>query len=111
MKMIEKDLNQVEVETETLENEEYFDPEMTWENEVNLELDNILSNYNLAEALVAETEVLKQTYEEQSVRELLINYADIIYTNMKELAKTNIIQHIIHLLNSIPIAQGCHSID
>ncbi len=84
---------------------------MTWENEVNLELDNILSNYNLAEALVAETEVLKQTYEEQSVRELLINYADIIYTNMKELAKTNIIQHIIHLLNSIPIAQGCHSID
>ncbi len=30
---------------------------------------------------------------------------------MKELAKTNIIQHIIHLLNSIPIVQECHPID
>jgi len=30
---------------------------------------------------------------------------------MKELAKTNIIQYTIHLLNSIPITQGCHLMD
>ncbi len=30
---------------------------------------------------------------------------------MKELAKTNIIQHIIHLLNLTLIVQGCHLID
>ena len=30
---------------------------------------------------------------------------------MKELAKTNIIQHTIHLLNSTPIAQGCRPMD
>jgi len=42
---------------------------------------------------------------------MLAKYADIIYTDVKELAKTNIIQHIIHLLNLILIAQGCRSID
>jgi len=36
---------------------------------------------------------------------------DIIYINLKELSKTNIIQYIIHLLNSISIAQGCCPID
>ena len=40
-----------------------------------------------------------------------MKYANIIYNNMKELAKTNIIQYIIYLLNSIPIAQGCYFID
>ena len=97
--IIEKDPNKVEVETETSGYEENFDSEMMWEDEVDIELDNILSDYNLAEALVVEAEASKQTYEEQSVWELLVNYADIIYTDMKELAKTNIIQHTIHLLN------------
>ena len=108
MGMIEKDLDQVEVEIETLE---YFDSEMTWEDEVDIELNNILNDYNPAETLAAETEASKQTYEEQSVWELFVDYADIIYTDMKELAKTNIIQHIIHLLNSTLITQGCHPMD
>jgi len=42
---------------------------------------------------------------------VLTGYADIIYTDMKELAKTNIIQHTIHLLNPTPITQGCRPID
>ena len=42
---------------------------------------------------------------------MLAKYADIIYTDMKELVKTNIIQHTIHLLNSTPIVQGCRLID
>ncbi len=91
MRIIKKDLNKVEVETETSGYEENFDSEMTWEDKVDIELDNILSDYNLVEALVVETEVLEWTYEEQSIHELLTNYADIIYTDMKELTKTNII--------------------
>ena len=110
MGMIEKDLNKVEVETETSEYETY-DSEMTWEDEVDIELDNILSDYNPAEALAAEEEGSERTFEEQSIQELLAKYADIIYTDMKELAKTNIIQHTIHLLNSTPIAQGCRPMD
>ncbi len=109
--MIEKDLDQVKVETETSETEENFDSEMTWENEVDIELDNILSDYNPAKALAAKAEATKQTYQKQSVRELLIDYANIIYTDMKELAKTNIIQHTIHLFNLILIVQKCCSIN
>src|SRR6266540_662690 len=48
MGMIEKDLNKVEVKTETSEYET-CDSEMTWEDEVDIELDNILSDYNPAE--------------------------------------------------------------
>src|SRR6266498_2361008 len=105
MGIIEKDPNKVEVEIETSEYEN-FDSEMTWENEVDIELDNILSDYNPAEALAAEKEGPERIFEEQSIHEMLAKYADIIYTDMKELARTNIIQHTIHLLNSTPIAQG-----
>src|SRR6266542_2527086 len=110
MGIVEKNLNNVEVETETSEYEN-FDSEMTWKDKVDIELDNILSDYNPAEALAAEKEGPEQTFEEQSIHELLAKYADIIYTDMKELAKTNIIQHTIHLLNSTPIAQGCRPMD
>ncbi len=55
--------------------------------------------------------IYSKTFEEQSMHELLAKYADIIYTDVKELAKTNIIQHTIHLLNSTPIAQECHLMD
>ncbi len=55
MGMIEKDLNKVKVKTETSEYKG-FKFEMTWEDEVDIELDNILSNYNPAEALAVETE-------------------------------------------------------
>src|SRR6266511_1717289 len=106
MGIVEKDLNNVEIETETSEYEG-FDSEMTWEDEVDIELDNILSDYNPAKALAAEKEGPERTFEEQSIHEMLAKYADIIYKDMKELAKTNIIQHTIHLLNSTPIAQGC----
>jgi len=58
---------------------------------VNIELDNILNNYNLAKVLTVETKEPKQIYEEQHIHNLLTEYADIIYNDMKELAKTNII--------------------
>ncbi len=59
MGIIKKDLDQVEIETETSEIEEDFNSEITWEDEVDIELDNILSNYNLAETLAAEAEASK----------------------------------------------------
>jgi len=56
MGIIEKDLDKVEVETETLGYEKNLESEMTWEDEIDIELDNILSDYNPAEALAAEKE-------------------------------------------------------
>jgi len=55
MGIVEKDLNNVEVETETSEYKG-FDSEITWEDKIDIELDNILSDYNPAEALAAEKE-------------------------------------------------------
>src|SRR6266542_2208628 len=55
MGIMKKNLNKVKVETETSRYKENFDFEMTWEDEVDIELDNILSNYNPAEALATET--------------------------------------------------------
>ncbi len=89
--IIEKDPNKVEVETETSGYEENLDSKMTWEDEVDIELDNILSDYNLAEMLAVKTEVPERTYKEQSICKLLTDYADIIYTDIKELIKTNVI--------------------
>jgi len=37
---------------------------MIWENEVDIELDNILSDYNPAKALAAEIEGPERTFEE-----------------------------------------------
>jgi len=59
MRIIEKDPNKVEVETETLRYKEDIDSKMTWEDEVDIELDNILNDYNPTEALVAKTEIPK----------------------------------------------------
>ena len=110
MGILEKDLDKVKIETETSEYEG-FDSEMMWEDEVDIELDNILSDYNPAEALAAEKKGPERICEEQSIHELLAKYTDIIYTDVKELAKINIIQYTIHLLNQILITQGCHLID
>jgi len=59
---MKKDLNKVKVETETSGYEENFDSEMTWEDEVDIELDNILGDYNPVEALAAKTEASKRTF-------------------------------------------------
>ncbi len=64
MGIVKKDLDKVEVKTETSEYEENFDSEMTWEDEVDIELDNILSDYNPTEALAAEKEGPERTFEE-----------------------------------------------
>ncbi len=69
--MVKKNLDKMKVETEILGYEENFDSEMTWKDEVDIELNNILEEYNSAEALVAEAEKSRRTYEEQSIHELL----------------------------------------
>ncbi len=63
MKILKKDPNKVKVKTKTDEYSENLNSKLTWKNKVDLEMDNILNDYNLAEVLAAETEELKQTYK------------------------------------------------
>ena len=67
MRILKKDPNKVKIKTETNNYIEDFDFELNWKNEINLKMDNILNDYNLVEALAAEIEEPKQTYEEQSI--------------------------------------------
>ncbi len=64
MGIIEKDPNKVEVETEISEYKENFNSEITWEDEIDTELDNIFSEYNLIEVLVMKAKEPKRTYKE-----------------------------------------------
>ena len=63
MEILKKDPNKVKVKTKTDEYSENLNSKLTWKNKVDLEMDNILNDYNLAEVLAAETEELKQTYK------------------------------------------------
>ncbi len=63
MGIMKKDLNKVKIKTEISEYEN-FNSEIMWKDEVDIELDNILNDYNLTKALAAETEASKLTYEE-----------------------------------------------
>ncbi len=63
MGILEKDPNKVKVEIEINGYKENFDSELTWKDEMNIEKDNVLNDYNPAEALVVEVKELKQTYE------------------------------------------------
>ncbi len=58
------DPNKVKIKTKTDKYEENCDSELTWKDEVNLEIDNILNDYNPAEVFVAEVKESKRIYEE-----------------------------------------------
>ena len=59
MKILKKDPNKVEIEIETDNYKENFNSELTQKDEVDMEMDNILNDYNLAKALIAEIEESK----------------------------------------------------
>ncbi len=63
MRILEKDPNKVKVKIKTDNYKKNFDSKLTWKNEVDLKMNNILNDYNLVEALAVETEKSKRTYE------------------------------------------------
>ncbi len=73
----------MKVEIETDDYSENFNFELIWKDEIDIKMDNILNNYNSAKALITEIEELKLIYEKQSIHELLADYADIIYNDIK----------------------------
>ncbi len=53
----------MEIEIEIFDYKENFNSEITWENKVNMKIDNILNDYNPVEALATKAEKPKRTYE------------------------------------------------
>ncbi len=59
MKILKKDSNKMEVEIEINEYNENFNSELIWKDEVDIEIDNILNDYNFIKTLTTETEKSK----------------------------------------------------
>ncbi len=79
--------------------------EPTWENEMNWKEDNLLHDYNPAEVMAAEeVKAMELTPEQQEIHDMVQEYLDIVYSDIKDLNQTNIIQHTIELLDKAPIA-------
>ncbi len=59
MRIIEKNSNNVKVKIEIDDYEENFNFKLTWENEVDLEEDNVLNKYNPTKVLAVEAKEFK----------------------------------------------------
>jgi len=78
---------------------------MEWEE------DDLLYDYNSAEVMVVEeAKAAEPTLKQQEIHNMVQEYVDIVYSDIKDLNQTNIIKHIIELLDKALIAQE-HLID
>ncbi len=64
MKILEKNPNKVEVKIKINKYSKNFNFKLTCENKINMEMDNILNNYNSVETFAIETKESKWIYEE-----------------------------------------------
>src|SRR6266498_5466741 len=78
-----------------------------------IEEDNLLIIYNPAEVMSNNVmiEAIQEGPNHSDFKAVLKKYKDIQFKNMKELGRTNIIQHIIQLLDERPVSKGNHSLD
>ena len=68
------------------------------------EEDDLLHNYNSAEIIVVEeAKAAEHTSEQQKIYDMVQEYLNIVYSNIKDLNQTNIIKHTIKLLDKAPI--------
>src|SRR6266540_47828 len=83
---------------------QYEDIDLGWEDEMEIEEDNLLTTYNLAEAISNNmmVEAIQEGPNHPDFKAVLEEFKDIQFENMKELGRTNIIQHTIQLLDERP---------
>src|SRR6266540_6109432 len=76
-------------------NPQHEDIDLGWEDEMEIEEDNLLTTYNLAEAMSNNVivEAIQEEPNHPDFKAVLEEYKDIQFENMKELSQTNIIQH------------------
>ena len=73
--------------------------------------DNLLTKYNPAEAMSNNVEAVQEGPNHPDFKAVLEEYKDIQFENIKELDRTNIIQHTIQLLDERPVSKGNRPLD
>ena len=78
-----------------------------------IEEDNLLTIYNPAEAMSNNVaiEAIQEGPNHPDFKAVLEKYKDIQFESMKELGRTNVIQHTIQLLDERPVSQGNRPLD
>src|SRR6266540_5373004 len=78
-----------------------------------IEEDNLLTTYNPAEAMSNNVMVkaIQEGPNHSDFKAVLEEYKDIQFKNIKELGRTNIIQHTIQLLDERPVSKGNRPLD
>src|SRR6266540_4166588 len=92
---------------------QHEDIDLGWEDEIEIEEDNLLTTYNPAEAMSNNmiVEAIQEGPNHPNFKAVFEEYKDIQFENMKELGRTTIIQHTIQLLNKRPVSKGNHPLD
>src|SRR6266496_1491507 len=92
---------------------QHEDIDLRWEDEMEIEKDNLLTTYNPAEAMSNNmtVEAIQEGPNHPDFKAVLEEYKDIQFENMKELDRTNIIQHTIQLLDERPVSKGNRPLD
>src|SRR6266540_3546298 len=92
---------------------QHKDIDLGWEDEMEIEEDNLLTTYNPAEAMSNNVmiEAIQEEPNHSDFKAVLKEYKDIQFENMKELGRTNIIQHTIQLLDEQPVSKGNRFLD
>src|SRR6266540_5773322 len=87
---------------------QHEDVDLGWEDEMEIEEDNLLTTYNPAEVMSNNVmvEAIQEGPNHPDFKAVLKEYKDIQFENMKELGRTNIIQHTIQLLDERPVSRG-----
>src|SRR6266498_3327331 len=78
-----------------------------------IEEDNLLTTYNPAEVMSNNVmiEAIQEGPSHPDFKAVLKEYKDIQFENMKELGRTNIIQHTIQLLDEWPVSKDNRPLD
>ena len=94
-------------------NPQHEDVDLGWEDEMEIEEDNLLTTYNPAEAMSnnVTVEAIQEGPNHPDFKAVFEEFKDIQFENMKELDWTNIIQHIIQLLDEWSVSKGNRPLD
>src|SRR6266540_2955043 len=92
---------------------QYKNINLKWKDEIKIEKNNLLTSYNPAEAISNNVtiEAIQEGPNHPDFKAVLEEFKDIQFENMKELGRTNIIQHTIQLLDERPVSKGNRPLD
>ena len=94
-------------------NLQHEDIDLGWEDEMEIEEDSLLTIYNPTEAMNNNVtiEAIQEGPNHPDFKAVLEEFKNIQFENMKELGRTNIIQHTIQLLDKRPVSKGNRPLD